>query len=77
MSLTQSQITDGLHDLGLQPGANVLIHSAMRTLGHVEGGANAVVDALLDAIGERGTLVAPTFTFIHEPEEDHISNSML
>lgn len=72
MSLTQSQITDGLRDLGLQPGANVLIHSAMRTLGHVEGGANAVVDALLDAIGERGTLVAPTFTFIHEPEEDPI-----
>ncbi len=72
MALTQSQIATGLRDLGLQSGDVVLIHSAMRTLGHVEGSANTVVDALLDVIGERGTLVAPTFTFIHEPEDDPI-----
>lgn len=72
MPMTQSQIATGLRDLGLQPGDVVLIHSAMRTLGHVEGGANSVVEALLDVIGERGTLVAPTFTFIHEPEDDPI-----
>jgi hypothetical protein len=40
----------------------VLVHSAMRTLGYVEGGANTVVAALLEVLGTRGTLVAPTFT---------------
>lgn len=72
MALTQQQIADELSKLGLQHGDSVLIHSAMRTLGHVEGGAPTVVNALLDVIGERGTLIAPTFTFIHEPEDDPI-----
>lgn len=72
MPITRNEIATGLRDLGLQLGDVVLIHSAMRTLGQVEGGANAVVNAILDVIGERGTLVAPTFTFIHEPEDDPI-----
>jgi len=72
MAITQSQIATGLCDVGLQSGDIILIHSAMRTLGRVDGGAATVVDALLEVIGEQGTLVAPTFTFIHEPEDDPI-----
>jgi aminoglycoside 3-N-acetyltransferase len=62
----------GLRDAGLQQGDVVLVHSAMRTVGGIEGGPRAVVAALLDAIGPRGTLVAPTFTFRHEAEADPI-----
>ncbi len=52
----------------------MLVHSAMRTLGYVEGGVNTVVAALLEVLGTRGTLVAPTFTFAHKAEEDFIIN---
>ena len=34
-------------------------------MGHVDGGAGTVVDALLGILGPHGTLAVPTFTFSH------------
>ena len=62
----------GFRDAGLQEGDVVLIDSAMRTIGRVDGGAPAVAAALLEVLGSRGTLVSPTFTFRHEAESDPI-----
>ena len=70
--LTTNEIKNGLRELGIQAGDVVLVHSAMRTMGHVEGSANSVVDALLELLKPNGTLVVPTFTFAHEAEEDPI-----
>lgn len=70
--VTRDEIYRGLWDTGLHDGDVVLVHSAMRTLGRVQGGADTVVSALLEVIGERGTLVVPTFTFIHEVEDDPV-----
>lgn len=70
--LTQQDIVDGLRRLGLKSGDVVLAHSAMRTFGRIEGGAETVVAALLKTLGEKGTLVAPTFTFKHEAEDDPV-----
>jgi len=71
-SLMRADIVQGLYDVGLKAGDVVLVHSAMRTFGWICGGAETVVAALLDVLGERGTLVVPTFTFAHEVEEDPI-----
>jgi aminoglycoside 3-N-acetyltransferase len=60
--VTRQDIVRGLAALGLKPGDNVLVHSALSSFGRVEGGPNTVIDALLDAIGPAGTLVFPTFT---------------
>jgi aminoglycoside 3-N-acetyltransferase len=70
--VTRADVVEGLRGVGLRPGQVVLVHSALRTVGHVDGGAETVVAALLDVIGPRGTLVAPTFTFIHEVEAQPI-----
>ena len=70
--LTKKQIIDGLHAIGLKQGDVVLIHTAMRTFGHIDGGAATAMDAFLEVLGPRGTLVAPTFTFCHEAEDDPI-----
>jgi len=59
--MTQSDIEKGLRDLGLGQGDVVLLHSSLRSLGHVDGGAQAVIDAFLAVLGEQGTLVVPTF----------------
>ncbi len=48
----------------------MLVHSALRTFGRVEDGADAVATALVDLVGPRGTVVAPAFTFAHEAEAD-------
>jgi aminoglycoside 3-N-acetyltransferase len=67
-----ADIVKGFKKIGLKSADVVLVHSAMRTLGYVEGGVNTVVAALLEVLGTRGTLVAPTFTFAHEAEENPI-----
>lgn len=59
---TKSDIVRGIQELGLGKGHIVLVHSSMKSLGHVEGGPDAVIDALLECLGESGTLLMPTFT---------------
>jgi aminoglycoside 3-N-acetyltransferase len=61
--ITRDEIADGLRALGLTAGDNVLVHSALSSLGQVDGGADAVVEALLDVLGPAGHLMAPTFTY--------------
>ena len=58
--LTQREIESGLAALGLQPGAIVVVHSSLSSLGPVSGGANAVIDALVQTLGPDGTLLMPT-----------------
>lgn len=48
---------------GITAGDTVLVHSSLRALGPVEGGADGVIDALLAAIGPSGTLAMPTLTW--------------
>lgn len=55
-------LTTGLRDLGLTKGDAVLVHSSMKGLGHIDGGPNAVIDALLDTVGPTGTMLFPTLT---------------
>ncbi len=61
--VTRDQIADGLAGLGVRQGDAVLAHSSLSAFGHIAGGAQAVVDALLDAVGESGTAVVPTHTW--------------
>ena len=58
--VTPRSLTADLRALGLEPGATVLVHTSLRSLGWVCGGAQGVVEALLAAVGSDGTLVMPT-----------------
>lgn len=58
MSLVQS-----FRSLGIARGDKLVVHSALRSLGPIEGGADTVLDALLETIGGDGLLVVPTFTY--------------
>lgn len=51
-----------LRALGVLPGDVLLVHSSLKRLGFVAGGAQAVVEALLSAVGPEGTIVVPTHT---------------
>jgi aminoglycoside 3-N-acetyltransferase len=55
-------LTADLRALPLPEGAILLLHSGMRSLGPVQGGADAVISALRAALGPGGTLLAPAFT---------------
>lgn len=59
--VSAADIVSGLRALGLCPGDLVQVHSSLSAFGHVEGGADAVVDALLETVGPAGTVMVPTF----------------
>ena len=50
-----------LRALGVERGMDLMVHSSLSSLGPLRGGAETVVDALLEAVGPRGTLLAPSF----------------
>ncbi|MER6133402.1 AAC(3) family N-acetyltransferase [Streptomyces sp. NPDC001815] len=58
--VTRAGLAADLRALGVRPGETLLAHSSLRSLGWVNGGAVAVVQGLLDALGPDGTLVVPT-----------------
>jgi aminoglycoside 3-N-acetyltransferase len=61
-TLTQHDIIAGLRALGLHTGHQVLVHSSLSSFGYVEGGADTVIDALLETVGPTGTVLVPTLT---------------
>lgn len=60
IQIARPELAAALRALGVRRGGVLLVHSSLSRIGHVEGGAGTVVDALLEAIGPAGTLVAPT-----------------
>ncbi len=67
--IAHSRLARELRELGLEPGDAVMVHCRMSHLGHVVGGAETVVRALLDATAPDGTLMAYT-GWQDEPPED-------
>ncbi|WP_030235228.1 aminoglycoside N(3)-acetyltransferase [Streptomyces sp. NRRL S-350] len=60
--ISAAALTAGLAELGVRPGTVLHVQASLRALGPVAGGAGGVVDALLDTLGDQGTLVAYTAT---------------
>ncbi len=58
---TQESLLDDLRQAGIAEGDLVIAHTILSAMGYVEGGAGTVVQALLQAIGDEGTLVMPCF----------------
>lgn len=55
-------LVEDFRKLGLKNGDIVLVHSSLKSLGYVEGGADCVISSILDTAGEKGTLVVPVLT---------------
>ncbi len=59
---TQKDLEKALQSLGIESGQTLVVHSSMKSIGWVVGGARAVIDALLTVLGPEGTLVMPAQT---------------
>jgi aminoglycoside 3-N-acetyltransferase len=61
MSLTSADIKSGLESFGFQTGDKIMVHSSLSSFGWVEGGAKAVITALMELVGSEGTILMPSF----------------
>ena len=59
---TRESLGRDLRVLGVDSGMTLMVHSSLRAIGWVLGGAPSVVAALGDVIGDSGTLVMPSAT---------------
>lgn len=59
---TRASLAADLRALGVQAGEVLLLHSSLSSLGWVNGGPVAVIQALQDVLTPKGTLVMPAFS---------------
>jgi aminoglycoside N3'-acetyltransferase len=62
VKITKNQIASDLKSLGLKEGSHVAVSLSLKSIGFVEGGPDAFIDAVLDVIGPEGTLMMNTYT---------------
>jgi aminoglycoside 3-N-acetyltransferase len=60
--VTKEILIDGFKKLGLKKGDTALVHSSLSGFGQVDGGADTVIDALLETVGKEGTVMVPVLT---------------
>jgi len=61
MSINLNDIVADLQQSGINRGETVLVHSSLKSIGYVEGGADTVIDAFIEVLGTEGTLLFPSF----------------
>jgi len=59
MPITQRSIADDLRSIGVKGGMTLFVHSSLSSIGWVCGGPMAVLNALIESLGDEGTLVMP------------------
>ena len=62
INVNTKNIVTCLKRLGLKKGDAFLVHSSLSSFGYVNGGAGAVIEAMLKSVGAEGTVVVPTLT---------------
>lgn len=60
--ITGAAVRAALAEAGVGSGASVIVHSSLSRLGWVVGGAHTIVNALLEAVGPRGTITMPSLS---------------
>ena len=71
--MNKQDLIKAFRGIGIEKGMALEVHSSLSSFGHVEGGADAVIDALMECVGEEGSLFMPALRLSPElplTEED-------
>ncbi|MBN1291356.1 MAG: AAC(3) family N-acetyltransferase [Candidatus Latescibacteria bacterium] len=61
--ITKNKILEKFREFGIKSGDKFILHSSLKSLGNVDGGADAVIDAMIESVSPGGTVFVPTSTF--------------
>ena len=67
-TVVKTDIVDALRSVGLQRGDSVMVHTSLGKIGYVCGGAQVVIEALIEAVGDEGTIMMPAQSWKMESE---------
>jgi len=78
---TKEELREHLAALGVRQGMCLLTHSSLKRTGPVEGGADTIIDVLLELLGPKGTLMMSTVSGSVTPTQpvfhvDHTPSSV-
>lgn len=59
--ISKQDIVDGLREMGIGEGDTIFVHSSFSSFGFVKRGPMEVIDALIEAVGEKGNVCMPSF----------------
>lgn len=65
--VNKEDIKFSLELMEIVKGDVVIVHSSLSSIGYVTGGADTVIDALLETVGDEGTIIMSTLTGWFEP----------
>lgn len=57
--MTKFELVKELKSIGIKEGMELEVHSSLSSFGYVEGGAETVINALIECVGEKGSLFMP------------------
>ena len=58
--VTPGDIKAALRDVGVKKGQSIMVHTSLSSLGYVCGGAQSVIEALMENVSDEGTIMMPT-----------------
>ena len=68
--ILKDDIACQLRKVGLEQGDTVMVHTSLKRMGYVCGGAQTVIEALIEVVGDTGTILMPTQSWKNlDPEE--------
>jgi len=62
VEITKDRVIEDLKQLGMSKGDHVGVALSFKSIGYVKGGPDAFIDALLETVGPKGTIMMPAFT---------------
>ena len=70
--VTKQDIISAVRNVGLKEGSTVMVHTSLSRIGYVCGGAQTVIEALIEVVGHEGTLMMPTQSWKNLDPEDGV-----
>lgn len=61
MKLSQAELEKKLVQLGVRPGMALEVHCSLSGFGTLEGGAETLIETLIQLVGNGGAIVMPSF----------------